>query len=1230
MKQQDTPTLDPRNAVSILRELRSRLPAYVSGWKPRKGGTSWALLHIYARLMRVVIERLNQAPDKNMLAFLDMLGISLIPAQGARAPVVFEVTPNSRDGRAPAGTRLGATPKTPGADPIIFETESAIALASGRLTDVISLWPARDAYAVHSADVAGGRSFTLFRPLKRVLHVLYLAHDTLLALSGKSQIEIEFELLRQTKKPLKIAWEYWDGTLWRSVGAAAAGSSGGSPDGTAGLTRSGVVRLAMACGQAAKTKVNGIKAYWLRGRLSDPLPPQPGSELPLVERVWLRSVIERPLRTGVVGVKETPAGPQQLMGCVSDVQPDQATADGRQIDLSKAFLPLGQAPRPGAAFYFSSEEVFGKPGAEVTVCFRRASTPEAEADEKGEKLEFDVANARDQLIKAAQNAAETVVDAANRVSAVVVPFFPNPIPNLVAQLQTAVTKLSDTSFLDNLAARISNVKDKADSVIVAMAGATLDPAQATVEKIRQTAQEAAQNARSVLVALSDLSPTEAAIGGGASKHLKLAPARLVWEYWDGRRWKALLGPMDDKPTNMVEGSDRDITFVVPQDMSSTKVDGTRARWMRVRLASGSYDYLRWIRWDDPEEDWTNFLPIIESRPPVLESFYLGYIYRSPKQAPAHCLTYNDFQCEDRSQDAAWVGSTFAPFQPVADRTPALYLGFDKPLPTDLISLYLDVPGDQARSAGPPLVWESWDGLAWRELAVKDETANLSRLGMVSFIGQPSALPRRQATIEQASSKTVQATDALSAARFQPGDQVYIKQGKKGELAIVRQVKEDVIQLSTPLENTYSGGQISLADLPRFGTPRSWVRARLKEDGQPPSIKMAGLYLNAVWAVQRQTITDEVLGSSTGQIDQVFFFQQTPVLSGERIEVRELSGRRAEVELPILTEELLKLGLTKNDIRCVSDARTGKVSEVWVRWQARPHLYFSGPDDRHYVVEQARGRLIFGDGVLGKIPPAGPNNVLARRYQSGGGQVGNVSARAIQQLLSLAAPAQAVMNPRPAEGGADGETLSAVRRRGPESLRHRWRAVSALDYEALARQASPGVAVARALPTTNASGRPAPGWVSVVIVPRSQDARPQPSLQLKRQVQRYLSAQAPAGVAGIHVTGPDYLPVGVDVTVAPRDPQQAGPVERRVRAALKRFLHPLTGGPDGLGWSFGRDVYLSDVAALLESVKGVDYVKSIRLLLQDAPQGERVPVPTDRIVVAGSIRIRLSASESRGI
>jgi hypothetical protein len=72
---------------------------------------------------------------------------------------------------------------------------------------------------------------------------------------------------------------------------------------------------------------------------------------------------------------------------------------------------------------------------------------------------------------------------------------------------------------------------------------------------------------------------------------------------------------------------------------------------------------------------------------------------------------------------------------------------------------------------------------------------------------------------------------------------------------------------------------------------------------------------------------------------------------------------------------------------------------------------------------------------------------------------------------------------------------------------------------------------------------------------------------------------------------------------------------------------LTGGPEGRGWEFGRDVFLSDMAAVLEAVDGVDFARQLDLLLDDAPVGPRVDVPPSQIVVVGPLRIEMEGEVS---
>jgi predicted phage baseplate assembly protein len=278
-----------------------------------------------------------------------------------------------------------------------------------------------------------------------------------------------------------------------------------------------------------------------------------------------------------------------------------------------------------------------------------------------------------------------------------------------------------------------------------------------------------------------------------------------------------------------------------------------------------------------------------------------------------------------------------------------------------------------------------------------------------------------------------------------------------------------------------------------------------------------------------------------------------------------------------------------------------------------------------VIDRATGRIFFGDGVHGKIPPAGAA-IMATQSRTGGGRPGNVAAREINQLLSAIPGIEKAFNPRPAEGGANSETLRSFSERGPKTFRHDGRAITASDCETMAYEASAAVAVARVMPNYNGVG----GSVRLMIIPHSHNQRePQPSFGLREQVREFIASRAPFDLAQadqIYVVGPNYLPIEVTATIVPIDAAEAGAVEKLCREALAEFFHPVRGGPESRGWEPGRDVFLSDIATVLERVQGVDHVEDLAISLEDGDStGETVAVPDDRIAAAGKMRLSTKAA-----
>lgn len=164
-------------------------------------------------------------------------------------------------------------------------------------------------------------------------------------------------------------------------------------------------------------------------------------------------------------------------------------------------------------------------------------------------------------------------------------------------------------------------------------------------------------------------------------------------------------------------------------------------------------------------------------------------------------------------------------------------------------------------------------------------------------------------------------------------------------------------------------------------------------------------------------------------------------------------------------------LKKPPLTYVSAANeTGRASTLKVRvdgalWQETAALGNAGPEDPVYEVRQSddgKAHVRFGDGKTGRRLPTGSLNVKAE-YRSGIGLAGEVPEEAISQLKTRPLGVRAVVNPSPATGSADPETLESARETAPGTVKTLGRIVSLTDYADFARSfAGVGKAQAREL------------------------------------------------------------------------------------------------------------------------------------------------------------------------
>jgi Baseplate J-like protein len=350
----------------------------------------------------------------------------------------------------------------------------------------------------------------------------------------------------------------------------------------------------------------------------------------------------------------------------------------------------------------------------------------------------------------------------------------------------------------------------------------------------------------------------------------------------------------------------------------------------------------------------------------------------------------------------------------------------------------------------------------------------------------------------------------------------------------------------------------------FALERYWVRALLTGSLDPMPVRR--VLTNTVDARQSVAIQNEMLGSSNGGPNQVFHTCRRPVLDGPRLEVKE--------------------------------------RQSWTAWDAVPDFYASTPESRHYAIDPLTGAIGFGDGINGRIPPTGSNNIRIG-YRTGGGPEGNKTAGTIVQLKTTLPSVEKAINWRDAEGGAAVESMDSLVERAPSALRHRNRAVAAQDFEDLARLATPEVALAKCVPLRDLANDPdgsrlSPGTVSVIIVPFSRQHRPLPSYELIERVRAYLSARKADGIELV-VVGPEYVAGEIQAKAVLSSPERVSEIDAAIRNTLADFLDPVYGGPDQTGWTFGRRPHRSDLFSLIHAIDGVDHVASLALsLIPDRP------------------------------
>ena len=411
----------------------------------------------------------------------------------------------------------------------------------------------------------------------------------------------------------------------------------------------------------------------------------------------------------------------------------------------------------------------------------------------------------------------------------------------------------------------------------------------------------------------------------------------------------------------------------------------------------------------------------------------------------------------------------------------------------------------------------------------------------------------------------------------------------------------------------------------------WVRCRLSEEVAAMTYRESPVVRSlstASWGCTIPTtnvavVENEFLGRSDGSPGQLFYLRNTPVVR-----------RRPGEQLLIRYEDI------GND-----EAVHKTYEEVW---EEVNDFADSTPESPHYMLDSITGEVRLGpalrqrDGSVtcyGRIPPK--NAVLMMvAYRYGGGQIGNVSGRAINVNKSGIPYIEKIRNRFSAYGGLDAEQLEELKLRVPGYLRSMGRttvddavhsvgrAVTAADFEYLAREEAGRGHIGRAhchLPPDQ------PGLIRLLLIPLIKDPQSQfapESLKLKDEIcdaiKMYLDNHRLL-CTRLEVDEPEYLWVSTVVRIIVGSSVHPDRARRRVEKKLYAFLNPLIGGHEGKGWPFGRELSVEEIQAVLYSVPGVQSIVSVDLYQMQLGDGQhvspsrvkrqRIPLAADQLIVS---------------
>ncbi|MFC0602349.1 putative baseplate assembly protein [Streptomyces palmae] len=262
-----SPNLDDRRFQALVDEAKRLVQQRCPEWTDHNvSDPGVTLIEAFATMVDQLVYRLNRVPDKNYLAFLDLIGVRLYPPTAARTEVTFWLSaPQPEPVPIRAGTEI-ATVRTETEESVVFTTGQDLSVVPCS-REYMATWPAVGNATDRSEELALGRDVPCFSTSPQPGDCLYIGLSNPVphcALVLRLDCRVEGVGVDPRRPPL--LWEAWDGATWEPCEV--------EKDDTGGFNKPGEVILHMPAGHAA-SMVARHSGGWLRCRLVEAAPDQP-------------------------------------------------------------------------------------------------------------------------------------------------------------------------------------------------------------------------------------------------------------------------------------------------------------------------------------------------------------------------------------------------------------------------------------------------------------------------------------------------------------------------------------------------------------------------------------------------------------------------------------------------------------------------------------------------------------------------------------------------------------------------------------------------------------------------------------------------------------------------------------------------------------------------------------------------------------------------------------------